>query len=226
MSYNGSGTFSLSATLSPNSLASASSVNSILSNIATYGLSLALVRDGQSSMTGQFKAYAGLIGTPGISFATETTSGLYRKSSGVIGIVIGGTEIGTWSASTGCTAGLIGELKAWAGTGSQPEGWLTCDGSAVSRTTYAALYAVIGTTYGVGDGSTTFNLPDARGRTIVGTDNMGGSAANRLDWANTMGATGGAQFPSLASGGSIAGSGSNKLDVSQPGIAVRWLIRY
>lgn len=44
--------------------------------------------------------------------------------------------------------------------GSAPSGWLLCDGSAVSRSTYAALFAVISTSYGVGDGATTFNLPD------------------------------------------------------------------
>lgn len=49
-----------------------------------------------------------------------------------------------------------------------PSYFLLCDGSAVSRTTYAALFAVIGTSYGIGDGSSTFNLPDARGRAIVG----------------------------------------------------------
>ncbi len=47
-----------------------------------------------------------------------------------------------------------------------PTGWLQCDGSAVSRTTYANLYAAIGTVYGAGDGSTTFNLPDTRGQFI------------------------------------------------------------
>lgn len=46
--------------------------------------------------------------------------------------------------------------------------WLVCDGSAISRTTYSALYAVIGTTYGVGDGSNTFNIPDMRARVPVG----------------------------------------------------------
>jgi microcystin-dependent protein len=49
-----------------------------------------------------------------------------------------------------------------------PDGWLAEDGSAISRTTYAALYAVLGTTWGVGDGATTFNLPDTRGRSILG----------------------------------------------------------
>jgi microcystin-dependent protein len=54
------------------------------------------------------------------------------------------------------------------GTVSAPTGYLLCDGSAVSRTTYAALFAVVGTTFGVGDGSTTFTLPDYRGRTPIG----------------------------------------------------------
>jgi microcystin-dependent protein len=49
-----------------------------------------------------------------------------------------------------------------------PSGWLLCDGTAVSRTTYAALFAAIAAGYGAGDGSTTFNLPDLRGRTAVG----------------------------------------------------------
>jgi microcystin-dependent protein len=60
----------------------------------------------------------------------------------------------------------IGPLP-WLGA-TAPAGWLLCDGSAVSRTTYAALFAEIGTTCGPGDGSTTFNLPDMRGRVPVG----------------------------------------------------------
>jgi microcystin-dependent protein len=76
---------------------------------------------------------------------------------------------------------------------------LFCDGSAQSRTTYAALFAVVGTTYGTGDGSTTFNLPDLRGRVVAGVDNMGGTAANRLTSGGsgiagtTLGAAGGAE---------------------------------
>lgn len=49
-----------------------------------------------------------------------------------------------------------------------PSGWLLCDGAAVSRTTYASLFSAIGTTFGAGDGSTTFNVPDFKGRTAVG----------------------------------------------------------
>ena len=77
------------------------------------------------------------------------------------------------------TAVVVGQVIAFAGAAA-PQGWLFCDGSAVSRLTYADLFAVIGTTYGIGDGSTTFNLPDARGRALFGKDDMGGVAASRL----------------------------------------------
>lgn len=62
----------------------------------------------------------------------------------------------------------IGEIIEWPAA-TPPAHCLICDGSLVSRTTYAALFAVIGTTYGEGDGATTFNLPDMRGRVAQGT---------------------------------------------------------
>lgn len=71
-----------------------------------------------------------------------------------------------------------GSLVDFAGT-SAPAGWLMCDGAAISRTTYADLFAVISTAYGIGDGSTTFNLPDFRGRFARYNDNMGTGAAGR-----------------------------------------------
>lgn len=61
----------------------------------------------------------------------------------------------------------VGMVSPFAGS-SAPTGWLICDGSAVSRSTYAALFALIGTTYGAGNGSTTFNLPDLKGRGVIG----------------------------------------------------------
>ena len=67
-----------------------------------------------------------------------------------------------------------------------PDGWLLCQGQAVSRTTYAQLFSVIGTTYGSGDGSTTFNLPDMRGRVAVGSDANWGCAAKRGETAHTQ----------------------------------------
>ena len=95
-----------------------------------------------------------------------------------------------------------GSVSAYAGS-SAPSGWLLCSGGAVSRATYAALFAIIGTTYGAGDGSTTFNLPDLRGRVAAGVDNMGGSAANRITAAGsgitgtTLGASGGSETHTL-----------------------------
>jgi microcystin-dependent protein len=72
-----------------------------------------------------------------------------------------------------------GSLMPYAGA-SAPSGWLLCFGQEINRSTYAALFAVLGTTYGAGDGSTTFAVPDLRGRVIAGQDDMGGSAASRL----------------------------------------------
>lgn len=71
-----------------------------------------------------------------------------------------------------------GDIKATAAI-NIPAGWLECNGAAVSRADYAALYAAIGTAYGAGDGATTFNLPDFRGRTIIGSGDGGDSLTNR-----------------------------------------------
>lgn len=84
-------------------------------------------------------------------------------------------------------------------TDDAPNGWLVCDGSAVSRADYADLFDAIGTDFGSGDGSTTFNLPDMRGRVPVGLDNMGGSSANVVTNTNadSVGGTGGEENHTL-----------------------------
>ena len=77
----------------------------------------------------------------------------------------------------------IGTSIVW-NTSTIPNGYLEEDGAAISRTTYAALFAIIGTTFGVGDGSTTFNLPDKRGEFLRGFNNGAGNdpdAATRTD---------------------------------------------
>lgn len=81
-------------------------------------------------------------------------------------------------------AGLIpsGAMMMW-GAAAAPTGWLLCDGSAVSRSTYAGLFSVISTTFGMGDGSTTFNVPDFRQRFPLGKASSGTGA--------TLGTTGG-----------------------------------
>jgi microcystin-dependent protein len=85
-----------------------------------------------------------------------------------------------------------------------PDGWLLCHGQAVSRTTYADLFAAIGTAYGAGDGSTTFGLPDLRGRVAAGRDDMGGTDAGRLAGGvanrTILGGAGGAATHTLNTG--------------------------
>lgn len=87
-------------------------------------------------------------------------------------------------------AGLTGTILPTVAT-SAPAGWLLCDGSAVSRTTYANLFNLVGTTFGAGDGSSTFNLPDLRGRAVIGVGTGAGLSAR------TRGQTGGAEVHQL-----------------------------
>lgn len=112
----------------------------------------------------------------------------------------------------------VGSIVDFAGAAA-PTGWLLCTGQAVSRTTYAALFDVLGTTYGAGNGTSTFNLPDTRGRTTVGVD---ASQSNRIDIttypnARTIGGTMGestvtlsaSQLPAHAHPASAASGGSH-----------------
>lgn len=78
---------------------------------------------------------------------------------------------------------LSGAVVMWP-LATPPDDWLECDGSAISRADFADLFDVIGTAYGVGDGATTFNLPDMRGEFVRGYDNTAGNdpdAADRTD---------------------------------------------
>lgn len=91
-----------------------------------------------------------------------------------------------------------GGLDYWGST-LPGSGWKWADGSAISRTTYATAFARLGTAFGSGDGTTTFNLPDKRGRVSAARDDLGGTAAARLTSAvsgvnaTTLGASGGDQ---------------------------------
>lgn len=99
----------------------------------------------------------------------------------------------------------VGTVVDYGGTAA-PTYWLLCYGQAISRATYADLFAAIGTTFGAGDGVTTFNVPDIRGRVTAGQDDMGGSSANRLTGqsggvdGDGLGNAGGAETHALTSG--------------------------
>lgn len=73
----------------------------------------------------------------------------------------------------------VGTILAWPSP-TVPVGWTECYGQAVKRADYQKLFDLVGTAFGVGDGSTTFNLPDCRGRHFLGKDNLGGTSANRV----------------------------------------------
>lgn len=97
----------------------------------------------------------------------------------------------------------IGGMLEFIGTSPPNSAFVLPYGQAISRTTYSVLFGMVSTTYGVGDGSTTFNIPDLRGRVVAGKDDMGGSSANRLTAADdglngdTLGATGGGETQTL-----------------------------
>lgn len=209
MPRNGSGVYSLpQAPFVAGTTISSAAVNSNFSDIAT-ALTGSLPTNGSAGMVGQLKAADGSSIAPSISFSNESNTGFFRAAAGTIGIDILGTEIGTISASgimVPIQSGVpIGSVIDFAGPAA-PTYWYLCYGQAVSRTTYSALFAIIGTTFGAGDGVTTFNLPDYRGNTSVGVDNMGGTAAGRLTTTyygtnpDVLGNFGGTQSLGLATG--------------------------
>ena len=97
------------------------------------------------------------------------------------------------------TASVIQNLGSITYAGATRYFWLPCNGTAVSRTVYDDLFDVIGTSFGTGDGSTTFNVPDLRGRVAVGDDTIAGSTATRMpDSADNIGNSGGVHEQTVA----------------------------
>jgi microcystin-dependent protein len=151
---------------------------------STNGLSVTIARAGSDTIDGETS-----IRVPGRS-EIEVTK----------------TAAATWEI-TKDAAHYVGEVIEWY-TDSLPRGgWVWANGVAISRTTYAGLFAVWSTAFGTGDGSTTFNPPDKRGRVAAGKDDMGGaSAASRLTSGGSevdgamLGASGGAQTHTLVTG--------------------------
>jgi microcystin-dependent protein len=137
--------------------------------------------------------------------------------------------------------GIPGQITAYGGDAA-PTGWFLCDGSAVSRVTYADLFTAIGTKYGVGDGSTTFNVPNLKGRFPIGLDSgdtdfndRGKTGGHKLLQAHThsavadvggylRSATGSLGFnPGVGNTGSAGGGDAQNMP---PFIVVNYIIRY
>lgn len=178
MPFNPGGVFSLVASYfaQPGTTIRTEQHNPVFEDVAS-ALSQALIRDGRAPMTGNLNMNGFKINgaAPGATPGDVATLGQAMPIGAVIDFA-------------GATA---------------PPGWLLCYGQQVSRATYSNLLAVIGTAFGNGNGSTTFNLPDFRGRLAAGKDNMGGSNAGRLNFelsSTTLGASGGSDRTSLAAG--------------------------
>jgi microcystin-dependent protein len=217
MSRNGSGVYTKVNTFVSGNPITAAGHNQNWDDIATE-ITNSVAADGQTTMTGPLKAASGTVGAPGIAFASDPDSGLYRIGSNNVGVAVNGTKIidvattgatvtgalaasGNVSSSGGIIMLPAGVTFPYAGT-SAPSGYLLCYGQSLLRADYAALFTAIGTTYGAADG-THFNLPDLRGRVVAGKDDMGGSSANRLTNqsgglnGDTLGASGGAETHTL-----------------------------
>jgi microcystin-dependent protein len=129
---------------------------------------------------------------------------------------------GTVVQDSGAAANALiptGTILAFGGS-SAPSGFVLATGQAISRTTFANLFAVFGTTYGSGDGSTTFNVPDLRGRFIAGFDSANSSgrltkSTTQGVSASTLGNTGGEQAHTMASGELVAHS--HPVTITDPG---------
>jgi microcystin-dependent protein len=143
----------------------------------------------QTGSAGNFNINGNLAvtGTTALTGALTGTTGVFSGAISSVSPTFTGTPTaptaaaGTNTTQIATTAFVLsngaptGGLIMW-GTGTAPTGWLLCDGTAVNRTTYSALFAVISTTFGVGDGSTTFNVPNY---------------TSRMPYGTTVGATGG-----------------------------------
>ena len=128
-------------------------------NIGTNTVTVA-VHTATDTLAGKANGTMSLLPLQGARFAANSTGNGY-DIVGMVGAL--------FASSTNATLGFVpaGVVMDYAGS-SAPTGWLECDGSAVSRTTYASLFSAIGTTWGAGDGSTTFNLPPSAGRSRIG----------------------------------------------------------
>lgn len=139
------------------------------------------------------------------------TTATYPTTAGTSGNVL--TSDGTNIVSSTPPAGTpTGGIIMWGGAiASPPSGYLVCDGSAVSRTTYSALFAVVSTTYGTGDGSTTFNLPNLSNKFPYGA-NEGSSAGNA-----SIGASGNGSITLSGNDNSVIAKSSDIIDRGDSG---------
>jgi microcystin-dependent protein len=214
MSRNGTGTYTTPNTFVAGEVITASDHNENWADAADE-LTNSVAVDGQSTMTGPLKAASGTAAAPGVTFGSDLDTGLYRKAANTLGVAAAGAEVLEVSAdglevtgdlevsgdlSVDGVVGLlmpIGTIMPYAGS-TEPTGFVFCDGTSYLRTAKAALFAVIGTTYGAADG-THFNVPDLQGRVPAMKDLTGTrlTSATMSPNGSSLNATGGTQTHTL-----------------------------
>jgi len=143
MARNGSGTMSITYSFTSGSTIQSSQVNANLSDIAAE-ITNSIARDGQSSMTGQFKAATGSALEPSISFDSDRDTGLFRKTGNVIGFAAGGTEVATLStsgladANSNAIVGIPTGAVLMFGSKTAPAGWVRCNGRTIGNASSGA----------------------------------------------------------------------------------------
>jgi len=154
----------------------------------------------------------------------ELSSGAIVQGTPYVALYSNGDQVFYLQGFYGASPSLIpigASIDYW-GTAAPNSSFAMMYGQAISRTAYAALFALLGTTFGAGDGATTFNIPDLRGRVVAGKDDMGGVAASRLTSsyfgvaATNLGATGGNESTALLVGQlpTTTSSGVNNIAVT------------
>ena len=187
--------------------------NPPLEDIAA-ALTASLPRNGAAPMTGNLVMGANKI--TGLAAGTNPADALRFDQLAAGNVTFDDTisQLGLDPADRNVQKAIEAALPAgkvdWFAMDTAPAGWLKANGAAVSRTTYSRLFSAIGTTFGVGDGSTTFNLPDLRGEFMRGWDDGRG-----VDGSRAFGSAQGGQIQSHEHGNSVstsgAGAGGNRL---------------
>lgn len=226
MPRNGSGTMTAAQTYSTGQTITAAVINANITDIAAE-LTNSVAKDGQTVMTGQFKAATGTAAAPSITFGADLDTGFYRKSGNEIGIAVGGVEV----ASINSAGGFIPTGAMWQYLGTTaPTGWVRGNGRTIGNASSSAteranadtedLFTFLWTNFAdaqcavsTGRGASaaadyaankTIRLPDLRGRAFFGLDDMGAASASRLGAVitadTTNGASGGSETVSLTSG--------------------------
>lgn len=220
MPRNNSGVYTLpNAPFVPGTVISSSVMNGDLADIAA-ALTGSIAANGTTPIGAPLKFLAGTAAAPGMTFVTDSTTGVYLAGIGILGLSGGGggaqvlvdsTQVGAGKNGNqlyygnGAILAPVGVVHDFAGA-TPPTGWFLCYGQLLSTTSYPELFNVLGYVYG-GSGAS-FALPDCRGRLTAGLDNMGGTPANRITSfsgiaSTTLGASGGSQFIQITAQGQL-----------------------